>query len=66
LGSGRQERIKFSVRVFLLGNWEWWEMPTYRYRESYQWKEETEKWSSECLIRYSTVPCYNDDFRQWK
>ena len=37
-----------------------------RYWESYRWKEETEKLSPECLIRYSTVLCYNDDFRQWK
>jgi hypothetical protein len=36
-------------------NREWWEMPKYRYWESYRWKEETEKWSPECLIRYSTV-----------
>jgi hypothetical protein len=28
--------------------------------------EETEKLSPECLIRYSTVPCYNDGFRPWK
>ena len=28
--------------------------------------EPTEKLSSECLIRYSTVPCYNDGFRPWK
>ena len=21
---------------------------------------------TECLIRYSIVPCYNDDFRPWK
>jgi hypothetical protein len=47
-------------------NREWWEMPMYRYWESYRWKEETDTWSPEWLIRYSTVPCYNDDFRPWK
>jgi hypothetical protein len=41
-------------------------VPMYRHWESYRWKEETKKWSPEWLIRYSTVPCYKNDFRPWK
>ena len=34
--------LKFLYVYFSWGNREWWEMPTYRYRESYRWKEETD------------------------